>query len=135
MGKRNASFTINKLKEDSISKQFCSSLKLLSDTLDSTDPHYVRCMKPNGLKCPNTLHAVDLRSQLRNAGTKKCSYDWKVLFPPPPHPHPLYSHFSCVIVSMDLFSQFPLIPSIHSYVPLLLHTTFLSIQLTCISFI
>ena len=64
--KRNA--VVSKLKEDSISKQFCTSLKLLSDTLDSTDPHFVRCMKPNSRKCPNLLHAVDLRTQLRNAG-------------------------------------------------------------------
>ena len=64
--KRNA--VVSKLKEDSISKQFCASLKLLSDTLDSTDPHFVRCMKPNSRKCPNLLHAVDLRAQLRNAG-------------------------------------------------------------------
>jgi myosin heavy subunit len=55
----------SKLKEDSISKQFSSSLRLLCETLDVTDPHFVRCMKPNSCKLPNALNALELRSQVR----------------------------------------------------------------------
>jgi myosin heavy subunit len=62
----------SKLKEDSISKQFSSSLRLLCETLDVTDPHFVRCMKPNSCKLPNALNALELRSQVRI--TKPCEW-------------------------------------------------------------
>jgi myosin heavy subunit len=59
---------VNKLKEDSISKQFSASLRQLGETLDGTDPHFVRCMKPNSSKVPNSLNVLELQAQLRNAG-------------------------------------------------------------------
>lgn len=62
-----ASF-VNKLKEDSISKQFTNSLRQLYDTLDVTEPHYVRCIKPNNRKIPSNMNAVDTLLQLKNSG-------------------------------------------------------------------
>jgi myosin-7 len=59
---------VNKLKEDSISKQFTNSLKQLYDTLDVTEPHYVRCIKPNNRKIPSNMNAVDTLLQLKNSG-------------------------------------------------------------------
>lgn len=73
---------VSKLKEDSISKQFSSSLRLLCETLDNTDPHFVRCMKPNSSKIPNALNALELRTQV-------CSF---------------FSFF--LISSIDTFHQF-----------------------------
>jgi myosin heavy subunit len=64
---RQASF-VSKLKEDSISKQFVLSLRQLYDTLDNTEPHYVRCVKPNGHKLPDALNALECLSQLKYAG-------------------------------------------------------------------
>lgn len=59
---------VSKLKEDSISKQFTSSLKLLYDILDSTEPHYIRCVKPNVHKESDRLHGRQCLDQLRCAG-------------------------------------------------------------------
>lgn len=59
---------ISKLKEDSISKQFTASLKQLYDTLDATEPHYIRCVKPNAFKQPNRLHGKQALEQLKYAG-------------------------------------------------------------------
>ena len=59
---------VSKLKEDSISKQFCNSLKLLYETLDATEPHFVRCVKPNNFKASDSLNAVLVMHQLRYAG-------------------------------------------------------------------
>jgi len=66
-GQRGGSF-VSKLKEDSISKQFTSSLRQLYETLDSTAPHYVRCVKPNAYKAPDLLNAKDTLLQLKYAG-------------------------------------------------------------------
>lgn len=59
---------VSKLKDDSISKQFTASLKQLCDILDGTEPHFVRCMKPNSSKMPDALNVMELRNQLTNAG-------------------------------------------------------------------
>ena len=43
-------------------------LDALMHTLEDTDPHYVRCVKPNDLKAPNTFKATDCLDQLKYAG-------------------------------------------------------------------
>ncbi|CAM9852718.1 unnamed protein product, partial [Ectocarpus fasciculatus] len=60
--------SVSKLKEDSIGKQFTASLKQLYDVLDATEPHFVRCVKPNDAKVPDVLDACKVLLQLRNAG-------------------------------------------------------------------
>ena len=59
---------ISKLKEDSISKQFASSLRQLYETLDCTQPHFVRCIKPNHGKLPHTFDSGKILLQLKYAG-------------------------------------------------------------------
>ncbi|XP_055019132.1 unconventional myosin-Vb [Boleophthalmus pectinirostris] len=48
--------------------QFRQSLQLLMDTLNSTTPHYVRCIKPNDLKEPFTFDPKRTVQQLRACG-------------------------------------------------------------------
>ncbi|XP_011474322.1 unconventional myosin-Va [Oryzias latipes] len=48
--------------------QFRQSLHLLMETLNSTTPHYVRCIKPNDLKAPFVLDPVRAVQQLRACG-------------------------------------------------------------------
>jgi myosin heavy subunit len=60
--------SVSKLKEDSVSKQFTISLRHLCDTLDSTTPHYVRCIKPNSAKLPDKLNVKDVLLQLKYSG-------------------------------------------------------------------
>lgn len=38
------------------------------DTLTSTTPHYIRCVKPNALKAPNMLVPDECLRQLKHAG-------------------------------------------------------------------
>ena len=47
----------SRLKEDSISKQFVGSLKLLYEALDSAQPHFVRCIKPNNKKLSSRFNS------------------------------------------------------------------------------
>lgn len=57
-----------RLTEDSISKQFALSLRQLYETLDATEPHYIRCIKPNSLRLPDRLHSQQALVQLKNTG-------------------------------------------------------------------
>lgn len=48
--------------------QFKQQLNELIETLNSTFPHFVRCMKPNDEKVPNQFKAIRMQDQLRYAG-------------------------------------------------------------------
>uniref|UniRef100_A0A3Q2PF38 Methyl-CpG binding domain protein 3b n=1 Tax=Fundulus heteroclitus TaxID=8078 RepID=A0A3Q2PF38_FUNHE len=48
--------------------QFRQSLQMLMDTLNSTTPHYVRCIKPNDLKAPFMFDPQRTVQQLRACG-------------------------------------------------------------------
>lgn len=52
----------------SVGLQFRSSLNLLMETLNATNPHYVRCIKPNDLKAPFTMDNSRAVQQLRACG-------------------------------------------------------------------
>eukprot|EP01034_Spumella_vulgaris_P022022 gene22022-28116_t len=64
----NGNTSTNKLKEDSISKQFTVSLKQLFETLETTQPHFVRCVKPNTYKQSDFMNASETLLQLKYAG-------------------------------------------------------------------
>ncbi len=51
-----------------VGTQFAESLKLLMATLNSTTPHYVRCIKPNDDKAPFRFDNERAVQQLRACG-------------------------------------------------------------------
>eukprot|EP00457_Paulinella_chromatophora_P000379 gb/GEZN01000379.1/.p1 GENE.gb/GEZN01000379.1/~~gb/GEZN01000379.1/.p1 ORF type:complete len:1532 (+),score=209.09 gb/GEZN01000379.1/:513-4598(+) len=55
-------------KTPPLAKQFQASLKSLSDTINKTEPHFVRCIKPNQSKQANDFQADLTLEQLRNCG-------------------------------------------------------------------
>ena len=52
----------------SVATQFKLSLQSLVDDLEQTQPHYIRCIKPNSKKAPNALAAGEVLKQLRYSG-------------------------------------------------------------------
>jgi myosin heavy subunit len=52
----------------SVASQFRTSLQMLVMDLECTQPHYVRCIKPNTTKAPNVFHSGEVLRQLRYAG-------------------------------------------------------------------
>ncbi|XP_027019678.2 unconventional myosin-Va [Tachysurus fulvidraco] len=52
----------------SVGLQFRNSLQLLMDTLNTTTPHYVRCIKPNDQKTPFVMNPIRAVQQLRACG-------------------------------------------------------------------
>ena len=55
-------------KRQTVGSQFRDSLVMLVDTLNSTTPHYIRCIKPNDQKARYTLNNVRTAQQLRACG-------------------------------------------------------------------
>ena len=51
-----------------VGSQFRDSLNLLMDNLNSTNPHYVRCIKPNDAKAAFMLDKKRAVQQLRACG-------------------------------------------------------------------
>jgi myosin heavy subunit len=52
----------------SVASQFRTSLQMLVMDLECTQPHYVRCIKPNTSKAPNVFDCGEVLRQLRYAG-------------------------------------------------------------------
>ncbi|WVY97844.1 hypothetical protein V8G54_029995 [Vigna mungo] len=55
-------------KFSSIGSRFKLQLQSLMDTLNSTEPHYIRCVKPNNLLKPAIFENVNIMQQLRCGG-------------------------------------------------------------------
>ena len=58
----------NALTSPTICTQFRSQLALLMAKIDSTKPHYIRCIKPNDLNRPDSLDRLRTTEQLRYGG-------------------------------------------------------------------
>ena len=52
----------------SVAAQFKLSLQSLVEDLETTQPHYIRCIKPNPKKAPNSFGAGEVLKQLRYSG-------------------------------------------------------------------
>ncbi|PKA47048.1 hypothetical protein AXF42_Ash011722 [Apostasia shenzhenica] len=55
-------------KFSSVSSRFKQQLQALMETLNSTEPHYVRCVKPNSLNRPQKFENQSVLHQLRCGG-------------------------------------------------------------------
>ncbi|XP_037473134.1 myosin-17-like isoform X2 [Triticum dicoccoides] len=57
-----------KSSKSSIANRFKGQLHELMETLSSTEPHYIRCVKPNNLLKPATFENINVLQQLRCSG-------------------------------------------------------------------
>jgi myosin-5 len=69
------------LMRDSVGSQFSSQLRELRKRIESTSPHYVRCLKPNDDLVPNSFDNVVIGEQLRCAGVLEAIRVSRVGFP------------------------------------------------------
>ncbi|KAF3507785.1 hypothetical protein F2Q69_00000868 [Brassica cretica] len=65
---RLAEETSSKTKFSSIGSRFKLQLQSLMETLNSTEPHYIRCVKPNNVLKPAIFENVNVIQQLRCGG-------------------------------------------------------------------
>jgi len=52
----------------SVSSQFSTQLKILRSRIDTTVPHYIRCLKPNDFLAPDCFEPKNIVDQLRCGG-------------------------------------------------------------------
>ncbi len=67
--------------KNTVGSQFSQQLKKLRDRIDSTTPHYVRCLKPNDDLVPERFEARVIADQLRCAGVLEAIRVSRVGFP------------------------------------------------------
>ncbi|KNA05554.1 hypothetical protein SOVF_189230 [Spinacia oleracea] len=60
--------TRSSYKFSSVSSKFKQQLQALMETLNCTEPHYIRCIKPNSLNRPNIFENQSILHQLRCGG-------------------------------------------------------------------
>lgn len=71
---------------NSLASSFAQQLKSLMETLNTTTPHFVRCVNPNGRQRPNDFEDHYVRSQLRYGGLiealriLKCGYPTRISY-------------------------------------------------------
>lgn len=66
---------------ESVGSQFSTQLRELRDRVDSTTPHYVRCLKPNDQLVPHMFETHVIADQLRCAGVLEAIRVARVGFP------------------------------------------------------
>jgi len=69
------------IMRDSVGSQFSSQLRVLRARIESTEPHYVRCLKPNDDLVPHAFSATVIADQLRCAGVLEAIRVSRVGFP------------------------------------------------------
>ena len=62
------SSTRSSIRGVSVGSQFRTSLQVLVSDLEKTQPHYIRCIKPNLHKAPNAFSSGEVLKQLRYSG-------------------------------------------------------------------
>jgi myosin-5 len=63
-----ASLSVGNKRKKTVAVKFHESLKELNDVLDSTRPHYVRCIKPNDEKAAFCFDPKRAIEQMRASG-------------------------------------------------------------------
>ena len=86
----------------SVASQFKLSLQSLVEDLEMTQPHYIRCIKPNMKKAANTLTAGEVLKQLRYSGMMEAIRIRREGYALREPHHSFYSRFSVLLGQDEL---------------------------------
>jgi len=84
-------------KKSTLAFRFTKQLNLLMKTLHTTEPHYIRCIKPNPNKAPLQFHGKMSFDQLRNSGVFEAVKIRKAGYPFRYRHHEFFHRFSCTL--------------------------------------
>jgi len=90
----------NKSRKVSLCAQFKGQLNKLMETLNSTNPHYIRCVKPNETKLPSkeSFHGMNTLRQLRYAGVFEAVTIRQTGFPYRLKHEDFYKHYKALLM-------------------------------------
>ena len=86
----------------SVASQFKTSLQDLVHDLEQTQPHYIRCIKPNLKKAPNNFNSGEVLRQLRYAGMMEAIRIRREGYAHREAHESFYNRFSILLDSKDL---------------------------------
>ena len=86
----------------SVASQFKTSLQDLVHDLEQTQPHYIRCIKPNLKKAPNKFNSGEVLRQLRYAGMMEAIRIRREGYAHREAHESFYNRFSILLDSKDL---------------------------------
>ncbi|CAA0838022.1 Myosin-15 [Striga hermonthica] len=88
-------------KFSSVASRFKQQLQALMETLSSTEPHYVRCVKPNSLNKPHRFETPSILHQLRCGGVLEAVRISLAGYPTRKTYHEFVDRFG--IIALDVF--------------------------------
>uniref|UniRef100_A0A7S1BV71 Myosin motor domain-containing protein n=1 Tax=Corethron hystrix TaxID=216773 RepID=A0A7S1BV71_9STRA len=90
-------FGNTKLQSKTVAMQFKAQLNVLMNNIGSTDPHYIRCLKPNGAAKPKLITRRHLTEQLRYGGVLEAIRVSRMGFPVRMGHGQFFSHYRLVL--------------------------------------
>lgn len=97
-----SSSTRSSIRGVSVGAQFRSSLQELVSDLDRTQPHYIRCIKPNLTKAPNVFMTGEVLKQLRYSGMMEAIRIRREGYALREKHESFYNRFSVLLTSEDV---------------------------------
>lgn len=97
-----SSSTRSSIRGVSVGAQFRSSLQELVSDLDRTQPHYIRCIKPNLTKAPNVFMTGEVLKQLRYSGMMEAIRIRREGYALREEHESFYNRFSVLLTSEDM---------------------------------
>lgn len=86
----------------SVGSQFRTSLKSLVADLERTQPHYIRCVKPNLAKAPNKFMSGEVLKQLRYSGMMEAIRIRQEGYALREEHNSFFDHYSVLLTAADI---------------------------------
>lgn len=90
---------------NSVATQFKDQLLELMDTIYSTSPHYIRCLKPNDLNEPDNFHRLRITEQLRYGGVLEAVRVARSGFPIRLNHADFFTRYHCLLQNINKKTQ------------------------------
>lgn len=107
----------------SVGSQFRASLQALVSDLDRTQPHYIRCVKPNSSKLPGAFASGEVLKQLRYSGMMEAIRIRREGYALREDHESFYNRFSVLLRTEDMDEEVPGIVQLVSALSIRLNVT------------
>ena len=100
-----------KKKALTVSNEFKDQLQVLMDTVTCTEPHFIRCIKPNPQNLPDVYDRPSVTEQLRYGGVLQAVQVSRAGYPVRANHADMWLDFRCVLASKSVRENIGKVPS------------------------